>query len=1078
MDQTTAPPPPPAASRRRALWIFLLFASFSFLWLVQGTLLPRLVHFALPRLAASAGYRLEFAQARARFFRPVTLDRVILSDGRGTDLRATQVEFALAGLMELFRQPRRWVERVTVRDLSGSIAPAAVTARGSSPPPAAPRGSASALLPSWPAIIDAQVDRLHLAPGPLQFVLKDAQLLLSEREVGSLRVGELTAFTGEWKKTLTDLRGTTAWRDAVAYLSDLALAPDAVIDSLSVDLDGGTGSNLVLRAFGGYLYADWAGGVQMRGAINASGLSLDAAGKFAALPDELRGRLGLLKLTFNGDPADPWSAQSSLRLEVADFAWRKRTFSDLRLGASFSGRHLEIDECNLVQKSNRLQCAGSVQIPETQADWRALSLALDLHLEARDVHALTELAGRPWNKLSGGLELDGKISGRLGEPTGWLRARGWDLLAPGLPPSSLQADMVMEGGLLKISDIESHSGPNFLRGSGEVALKEPLSYRGRLEARVREVSRYLEPLGRFAPDWAREGGLLLFWDGDGTDHSHSGVVSLELVRFTGDLNPVPLNGKFAATYSPGNVYVSRFLLDRGPLSLSASCYLSDKGLSVQDVQLFNGDARLLRSEIFLPVSLTRALEGKPWSQAMLPGGEIYATIRSEDLRLGPLANLFGQAAPCEGLVDWKLDASGPWENPAMQSVMSIDGFKARFENFSIPSSRLEATKTLAGKRLETKATLKTGSEETIRLTASVPLLSRSDEGGWHLLDRAQSVQGELALSFADLAKFSAAEPLAGKLSGSLQLSGTLAAPQLQGGFDLQAAQLLLLAGLTPATDLSGRLLFEESSAHFDGVHGKLGDGSFTLEGRAEFRDPSKIASSFEFSGTGLQFFRSDKILLTGDARLTGRGENGAGAVQGEVALRDSAADVALAATPLLLPAAPATTTSFSLTSPLRVGGWLSAWEANVRVFSSATVKIGSDGAAAVDLYLSGPLREPLLVGTVDLAGLPVALPFGPLPLSRAKVHFTRELPWTPILDLEGSAQLRGYQVRMVAWGPVGEQYLQLTSVPELSAPQIVLLLGADVSPEHDERTAAFPSAPVTEPAELPAPRIGYSWHWQ
>ena len=1033
-----------------------------------------MVRLVLPHLAESAGYHLEFAQARARFFQPVILSGVALRDDRGIDLQAAEVELALAGPMDLFRSPQRWIERVTLRGLSGGIAPAAVP-RTSWPPPAAPRNAGGGLLPAWPAIIDAQVDHLDFARGPLQFVLKDAQLLLSEREVGRLRIGEFTASTGAWKKTLADLHGITAWREAVAYFSDLALAPDAVVDSLSVDLDGKTGSNLALRAFGGYLHADWAGGPQMRGAINAYGLSLVEAGKFASLPEEkLGGRLGLLKLTFNGDPADPWSAQSSLRLEAGDFAWRKRAFSDLRLGASFSGHRLQVDECHLAQKSNNLQCTGSVQIPETGADWRALSLALDLHLEARDMRGLAELAGRPWSKLSGGLELDGKISGRLGEPVGWLRVRGWDLAVPGLPPGALQADLVMEGGMLKILDLESHSGPNFLLGSGELSLRQPLSYRGRLEARVREVSRYLEPLGRFAPDWAREGGLLLFWDGDGKDHAHSGVVSLELVKFTGDLNPVPVNGKFAATYSPGNIYVSRFLLDRGPLSLSASCYLSDKGLSVQDVQLFNGDARLLRSEIFLPVSLTRALEGKPWPQTMLPGGETYATVRSEDLRLGPLANLFGQAARCEGLVDWKLDASGPWENPAMQSSMTIDGFKARFEDFSIPLSRLEAAGSLAGKRFEAKANLKTNGDEAVRLNASVPLLGRSDEGGWHLLDRTQPVQGEIVLAAGDLAKFSVEEPLAGKLSGSLQLSGTLAAPQLQGAFALQDATLVPFSGLSPATDLAGRLVFDGTSAHFDALHGKLGEGNFTLEGRAEFANPSKIASSFEFAGAGLQFFRSEKVRVVGDANLIGRGENNTGTLQGDIALRDTMADFAIEAAPLLIPAAPAIT-PLSLTSPLHSGRCLSSWEADVHIVSANPVAFAGAGTAAVDLYLSGPLSEPLPVGTVDLAGSSVALPFGPLPLSRGKIQFTRELPWIPILDLEGFTQLRGYGVRVLAWGPLGEQHLELTSAPELSAPQIVLLLGADVFPGSGKSSAEFPPVPRDEPAELPPPRIGYSW---
>ena len=141
MHQTNPPPTPPVTSRRRALWLFLLLSVPCILWLGQDSLLPRVVRFALPRLAESAGYQLEFSQARARFFQPVTLHGVALRDGRGTDLRAAQVEFDLAGILDLFRRPRRWVERVTLRSLSGRIERAPFSCAPSSS--VAPRGAAA-----------------------------------------------------------------------------------------------------------------------------------------------------------------------------------------------------------------------------------------------------------------------------------------------------------------------------------------------------------------------------------------------------------------------------------------------------------------------------------------------------------------------------------------------------------------------------------------------------------------------------------------------------------------------------------------------------------------------------------------------------------------------------------------------------------------------------------------------------------------------------------------------------------------------------------------------------------------------
>ncbi|MFM8231780.1 MAG: hypothetical protein ACKOAL_11210, partial [Chthoniobacterales bacterium] len=765
----------PAAGRRLGWILPVVVILAAALWISQGPLLRLATRFALPSLARSAGYQIEFDVLESRFFGPLLLGNVRVQDDRGSDLRASQVELALAAIPDLFRHPRRIVRRISVRELSGGFRLDVAPAVRATAPASAPRRW---FTPEWPLIIEADASKVFLSHGAKHLMLKDASLQLSEETTGNFRAGEMGLWVGPWSKMLSDLRGVTAWRDGVAYLADIALAKDAIIDAFSATLHGPDAFTLNARAFEGNIYGEWSDGDRTTAALNAFDVSLDGLGRFLELSEPMRGRLSLLKLTFNGDVAAPLESQSSLRAEVMDFFWDKRAFSSLRLGASLSGQNLKVDELLLEQKSNRVSARGSLVLPAS--DWRKSDVSLNIDAVANDARALAELFGRPWNKLSGGFALEGDVTGRLGEPTGWIKARGWDLRVPGVPASSLQADATMKDGTVTIAALESHSGPNFLRAGGEISLREPLNYRGRLEARVREVSRYLEPLGRFAPDWAQQGGVICFWDGDGTGENHSGVVSLELFDFTGDLNPVAINGKFAATYSPGNVYVSRFLLDRGPLSLSASCYLSGKGLSVQDIQLFNLRQRLLRSEIFLPVSWPLILEGKTWSKTMLPGGNIYAMVRSDDLRLGPLANLFGQDAAAEGRADWKLDASGPWENPSGESTLTIDSFRATFDNFAIPSSRVEGKATLAQQRLDVTGQLDPDAADPIRLTASIPLLGRNEAGDFRILDRSKPASGQVDVPLLDLSKFAAKRPFSGQLSGSVKMSGRLSAPQFAG----------------------------------------------------------------------------------------------------------------------------------------------------------------------------------------------------------------------------------------------------------------------------------------------------------
>lgn len=1067
---------PRTESPRRPRWMLpvaLVLLLFAAVWSAQGPLLRVLARAALPAMARANGRELDFDVLDARFFRPIVLGNVHLHDAAGSDVRATRVELAFASLPELLRRPRCMIRSLIVRELSGGLHLGWPGPSPSAAPTAEAKFFRAAM--AWPPVVEITATKFFLSQGDRHLLCKDASLSLSEESTGRLQIGEAGLWAGSWSKILGALRGATAWRDGTAYFSDVAAGEDIIIDSLAVGLGGPSSLALRARAFGGSLSADWSAEPRTTAAVNAFDLSLDAVGRFLALQPALRGRLGTLKFTFSGDPHAPYDAQSSLRVEAADFSYDKRSFATLRGGASMSGRQLKIDQCELEQKGNRVSVRGSLQLPATRADWRTSDVSLETDATVGDLQVLSDLFGRPWSKISGGLTLGARVGGRLGEPAGWIKARGWDLRAPGVPVSSLQADLVMQGGAVTVSGLESHSGPNFLRAGGEVSLREPLSYRGRLEARVREMSRYLEPLGRFAPDWARQGGLILFWDGDGSGKSHSGVVSLELFDFTGELNPVPINGKFAATYSPGNVYVSRFLLDRGPLSLSASCYLSGKGLSMQDIQLFNLRQRLLRGELFLPVSFPLLLEGKTWSQTMLPGGQVYAAVRSDDLRLGPLANLFGQPAPFEGRVDWKLDASGPWENPSAESVLAIEGFRAAFDSLAIPGSRVSGRAVLAAQRLDVAGEWDSKASAPLKFTASIPLLGRNESGGWRILDRDKPVSAKLDVPALDLKNFAGNKPLAGEFSGSAALSGQLSAPRLDGAFSWGKVTAVPVDGLAPVTDFSGKLVLAGSAAKFEETRGQMGGGNFTLEGGADFADPAQFSASAKISGTKLALVDTDQLRLHADVDLSVVKSVGKRSVTGDITFMDSDARVMVSAMPLLLSAGTETKPS-SIDPPFRVGGWLGEWDADIRVHSGQPVLLADGAKCQVELRLSGPLRTTVPVGLVELSGWRVALPSGPLDFARAAMHFTREMPWTPILDLCGKTQARGYEVQAIAWGPLGGQQLKLSSIPELSSEQIVLLLGAGLSPEIDRRAAQFPAAGANPaPPELPPSRIGYRW---
>jgi|GEM_PF-1606914 len=1015
-------------------------------WLIHGPVLSHLVGRAVAWGAERSGYAATLAGVRARAFEPVRLTGVALTRPGGTHLQAAEVDLDWARWGEWGWSPSTWIRRAEVRGLSGRVAPAVAA------PPSAGERMVSVPLPppAWPRIVEVKNGNLSFAGLGWSIDLSGFDLRLDEGDTGWLRVSEARVRAGQLPRNFRNLSAVTAWRNGVAYFADLALDENVVIDALSLALAGPAALTLEARAGGGYVYADiGGGGPSTKAAVNALNLSLAGVAEFAGVEGDMEGTVDLAKLTFNGDPAEPLSGQLSLRIEARDFAWRKNAVEELTAGLSIAGRRIRLNEGRLRQKANDVKLRGTVTLPPADADWRQAPFEFDVNADIGNLRALAGLFGPPWSEMSGGLRVEGQGSGRASDGEGWLKIRGWDLRARGIPAGSLQADLKLDGRDLKLTGLAAQSGPDFARGGGQLTLADPLSYQGRLELRLREVSRYLEPLGRFAPDWAREGGVLLFWDGDGSAAAHSGVATLELVRFAGDMNPVPVNGKLSASYSPGNIYVSRFLLDRGPLSLSSTIYFGEKGLTVQDLQMFSGRSRLLRGELFLPLSLDAVLARQPWEQTLIKDGEVYAFVRSDNLDLESLVELFGQETTLRGRADLSLDASGPWENALLDGKLSVNGLRAAFPSLRIPEAKAALQMRVKDRRAALAGRLQPDGAAAITGEADLPLLGATAGGASTLVDYDKPWTAALDIPSADLASF--APVLAGAafdrgvVSGQVQLAGTPSAPQFAGAFTWKNGRIAFPAPWQPVEDFETRFAFHADGAVFEETRGRLGEGTFGLAGKiglANLRDPQW---EVQLRGANLAFLADDNLRLLGSPDLEARGNKEAGEIKATLALDGSAVLRGLTVTPQLAAAPSAQATA----APSPVPRPLAAWTLDLKMTSAAPIAVGPDGAdgsLAPDLYLQGTVGEPLLLGTVRADRLQVRWPAEAKLTASGRIHFTREKPWLPVLDLTGAGQAGPYDIRAGVFGLLDERKLFLSSTPPLTTEQIVLLLATGVSP--------------------------------
>jgi hypothetical protein len=1091
MSESASAASPP--SRKRLVRLGLLLAVLLAVAFSQAAILSWVAGHLVPWVSARSGYDLRVGRVRAAISSPLVLEQVELAGANGTSLRAERVEVLWTAPWQWLQSPRRWVQKVEVRELAGTVVierPAVVTS-------AAPRAEATSSVPSLalvPQLLDLTSSKLVLRHGPHVLIFEGMAGRLDEAAPGDWQAARVMFRRGDWQKEWSNLRAVTGWNSGSLYLADLSLAENVTLDAFSFALVGPPTARLASTMFGGFVQADFVlDEAAMKLSVNAWNLSLEEAGGFLLWPGEWKGRVDAAKLTFNGDPQHPAEAQLALRAEVRDFAAGARVFEEGKLGLSLAGRKLQLDQFLLRQPSNLVDLSGWVEIPAANRPWREAPFQATWRVEVGDLSALAALAGDRWKVAAGGLEAHGSAAGTASDSNGWSSLRVWNLRMRGMTVDWAQADAVSAGRDITLGGIEAWSGVNFLRGDGRVSVAEKVSYQGRLELRVREIARYLEPLGRFAPDWAREGGVLLFWEGDGAGAAHSGVASLELVRFTGDLNPVPINANLAATYSPGNVYVSRFLLDRGLLSLSSSLYFGAKGLSVQDIQLFSRRTRLLRGELFLPVSLEAVLNRRPWSETIMTAKDVYASVRSEDLELGSLVELFGQETSLRGRVDLRLDASGPWENALVDGHLTVEGLRAKFPSLSLPPSRAELTLQVKDCRASVAAKLHPDGAKPVQLTANLPLMGDGADGGWTMIDGRLPWEMHLAIPSLDLGSFGpklGAFRLAdGKVSGDLKASRTAAEPHLDGMIEWTDGRLEFAKGWEPLVDLQTKVAFAGTQANLETTRATMGEGALDLGGRIDFREMERPVYDLFARGTNLRFFRSEDLLLQGKMELTANGGSGAGSVEGAVDLAGSRVLRRLEIVPQTAsaPEPAGVSTPWAFSQPPFAG-----WSTLVRLTSSQPVPVGADQDAGLlrpDLQIEGAFGQPSISGSLGIESLKVGVPSGASFNVIGTVRLTSEQPWQPLLDLSGSGQAGAFQVTMRASGPLTNGVLALAAAPSLRASQLVLLLNTGIAPMADgldngpgelaaERVfGRGVTAPAAAEWHLPGPAVEAGFRW-
>lgn len=456
----------------------------------------------------------------------------------------------------------------------------------------------------------------------------------------------------------------------------------------------------------------------------------------------------------------------------------------------------------------------------------------------------------------------------------------------------------------------------------------------------------------------------------------------------------------------------------------------------------------------------------------LPEGPLTAQLSfAQPLDLAVLkqqAEAWGLPLPVEwqeydavGALVLGAQAEGSWQDPAIALSLVGESIEwiPRDPEVASPLPEpidVEATLTQRGGRVElekmhalsSSAEVNAQGEWTVD-TALLPTLAAGEA-----LPAGQ-LQFDAWLDLPDVS-FLASLPGLRRIEGSahaqVQVKGTDRAPEITADWSYRDGALRLedptLAAFERLT-FAGR--FANQKLELVDCQGELGSAPFVATGTVDLA--SEVPQiDVQLDGTDLLLYRREGVKVRSDTALRIHGPLDALRTEGDVTLTDGRytkpVDFIL---PLLRKGQPPTggvegISLFSLTPPLDT----MALDLRVHPGSGFRIKTNvANGMIRPDLRLIGTGEVPYLLGEIYFDRTILNMPAHRITLEQGVIRFTEDSPFVPTLDLRAGFRRYGYEVTIIVEGDVTAPVITMSSVPPLSAEELLLFTTTGQPPQEN-----------------------------
>lgn len=703
----------------------------------------------------------------------------------------------------------------------------------------------------------------------------------------------------------------------------------------------------------------------------------------------------------------------------------------------------------VVRGPNHAELTGESAFPFPEKGIPEGSLSFRIH--APEVAALAAQGGR----FDGTLVAHGNLQHKEGRWNGLTEVEANDLLFHTFAAKRLKFSLPVSDSSLAVHGLELQiNEKDRLTGEATFALKAPYDYEGRLNGSISDLTPLAKLTGK-----PLQGAVTIDWHGAGRVGTlqHTGEGRLEIKQGIID-TLTGLQVEIAGTYSPEVVELAPVSIRSHQGSLETRISMHNQQLAVKPLRIDVPKLGTIEGYLQLPVDLA-----SPDTKALIfpKDGTIDVALKLQQLDLATLsaapvlpstAQKKGKTPPpgiLKGTVKADLVGKGTVARPEV--TLSVTGEQlAHSSATKVPPVKATLTARYLDDLLTVKAGATIPNAQPIDLSGQLPLPVEQvlEEKG---LPKATPLQFDLTLPSSPATVLTPFVPLfryvEGRVGFSAQLRGTLEAPSLSGGAQIDLPALRFSDTNLPGINgFKGDLVLNGTALQFRRFHGDVAGGTFGVGGQIDFSNLFDPQINLRLQSKGTLLYRNDSLTVRADSDLHIFGPLKTAEVKGLVGINKSRFYREIDILPIGLPGkqAPQRASATAVRPEISVReAPFRDWKLDVTVKTTEPFQIRSNlarGSAFADVHIGGTGLSPQVEGMARIENFVATLPFSRLEVQQGFVYFNPAEPFNPMLDIHGTSRVRNHTINAYVYGTAEEPNTLFTSEPPLPQEEVIALL--------------------------------------